>query len=472
MAKITTLFFEDTDIRYLVASEKGIMAWGSILLEAGMVTNGVVQEEEKVARILREQLAANKISTKRVMVGLSGWHSLYRIIDIPVVSDDLLPDAVKREAEKVMPVALNDVYLSYQTIPGSTSGMKVFIAAYPRDNTDRMVRTLRGAGITPYLMDLDPLVLCRLVTVPKAVVIHTGGVNLDIAIMVDRVPQVIRSLSQPGDANTVAEEIKRTIDFYNSSHEEDPIDSSISVQACGDLMYDPVYRQALANSTNYPISLMTSPLSADISFDARPYMMNIGLALRQIIPDSSIVNINALPQAYRVKPISKFNVLAPVGILVGVGVLIFMSYLVMNISSYTAPLMDEVNYVLTRTNAIKKDITTLDADVKKLQDEVNQAEAISQAISTRLDTIQLSRTKTNGDLEAIRGLLPQTVRLTNVDLSETGINMSGTSVSADEINAYATQLRDSNRFSMVLVKSIQRSGSGGAGIYNFQFLLK
>jgi len=56
-------------------------------------------------------------------------------------------------------------------------------------------------------------------------------------------PSVIRSLSLPGEGKSLAEniatineEFSRTVAFYNSSHQQAPLDSSVPVFVSGDLV--------------------------------------------------------------------------------------------------------------------------------------------------------------------------------------------------------------------------------------------
>ena len=121
-----TLYFKDTGIKLLIARGKKAEQWASVSLEPGLVVGGVIANETKVADKVREIFATVKhsalaglISGKgKLIVGLSGRDSLYRVISLPILEKSLLPEAVKREAARVLPVALDQLYLAYQRIPG------------------------------------------------------------------------------------------------------------------------------------------------------------------------------------------------------------------------------------------------------------------------------------------------------------------------------------------------------------------
>lgn len=186
-ARKVTLIVQDSDIRVLVTRRDKVEVWASIPLEPGMVSSGVVLKEDEVASLLKEQLKLLNLNIKRVIIGLSGLNSLYRLISLPELPDSMIPEAVRHEAERIMPASLNDVYLSYQRVPATAGELRIFLATFPKNATDSLVRTLRKAGLEPYLMDLAPLAFSRTVSVPMATIVNYRVNILDIVIMSDRV---------------------------------------------------------------------------------------------------------------------------------------------------------------------------------------------------------------------------------------------------------------------------------------------
>jgi len=100
------------------------------------------------------------------------------VLSLPVISEALLPEAVRREAGGFCPVSLNELYLAYQRIPGNASEIRVFVAAFPKKTTDVLVRTMRLAGINPRVLDLAPLALCQSVNEPGRLSSMPGRITL------------------------------------------------------------------------------------------------------------------------------------------------------------------------------------------------------------------------------------------------------------------------------------------------------
>ena len=83
MAKrVTTLFIEDTAIRFLVAKGKNAEKWASVPLEPGLVKHGHVEDKLRLTEKLKETFRWAKVGNK-VILGLSEPGSLYRIITLP-----------------------------------------------------------------------------------------------------------------------------------------------------------------------------------------------------------------------------------------------------------------------------------------------------------------------------------------------------------------------------------------------------
>ena len=79
MARQITLYIEDTDIQLLVASGKQVQKWARVPLEPGLVSDGVILDEAQVADKFKELFKLEKVTAGRVIAGLSGLNSIYRL---------------------------------------------------------------------------------------------------------------------------------------------------------------------------------------------------------------------------------------------------------------------------------------------------------------------------------------------------------------------------------------------------------
>jgi len=480
MAKrVTTLFIRDTGINLLVMKSGQIEKWASSPLEPGLVSQGLIVDEEQVADQVKQLFKETGAQASKVITALSGHDSLYRIITLPELPDAVLPEAVRREAKRTIPTPLEEVYFSYQRLPTLTKGeSRIFLVTFPRNLVDALVRTLRQAGIKPYILDLAPLALCRIPDEPRAIIVNVRLDHLDVMVLADRLPQVIRRLSLPTEAESledklplITEEFNRTVAFYNSSHMEKPLDSTVPVFVCGDLAEEPETWQSAVGGAGYSVSALPSPVEPPEGFNPNEFMVNIGLALKELLPEKaeanfSLVNFNALPEVYVPPSFSILRVLVPVGAIIGIGLIIFAVILILNTRTEIAALQSQVTVAETSVTNQQREITTL-------KTQVGSVEATAGELNARLTTIERGRATIDEDLTQIVRLATNKVTLKSVNHGGSSVAVSGGASNVDKIFSYARDLRDLTdsanalRFSKVWISSI----TGSSGAFSFELSL-
>ena len=472
MAKrVTTLFIRDTSINLLVMKGDQIEKWARSPLEPGLVSQGLIVDETKVADKVKELFKETGAKKNKVTIGLSGHDSLYRIITLPALPEAVLPEAVRREAKRTIPTPLEEVYMSYQRLPSPTKGEnRIFLATFPRNLVDALIRTLRQAGVKAYVMDLAPLALSRIPNEPRAIIVNARLDHLDVIAIADRLPQVIRRVALPGEANSleerlslIAEEFNRTVSFYNSGHVDKPLDATVPVFVCGDLAEKPDTWQSVVGGAGYSVSALPSPLESPEGFSPGEFMVNIGLALKALPAEKeganfSIVNFNALPEAYVPPTFSIVRVLIPVVAAVGIILVILAVILILNNRANIAALRPQVATAESTVTQLQRDVAQLGASIKSVKGSAD-------ALTNTLADIERGRAVMLDDLREIRRLAGQSVTLGTVNHVGSSVTVSGTSANVDNIFRYARALRASQeapndlRFSSVWISSITNAGT-------------
>ena len=474
MAKrVTTLFIRDTSIDLLVMKGEQVEKWASSPLGPGLVSQGLIVDEAQVADKVEQIFKETGAQTTKVITALSGHDSLYRIITLPELPEAVLPEAVRREAKRTIPTPLDEVYFSYQRLPAVASGeSRIFLATFPRNLVDALVRTLRQAGVKPYVMDLAPLALCRIPDEPRAIIVNARLDYLDVAVIADRLPQVIRRLSLPGETESleerlplIAEEFNRTVAFYNSSHLETPLDSTVPVFVCGDLVEAPEPWQSLVGESGYTVSALTSPVEPPEGFNPNEFMVNIGLALKELLPEKeeanfSLVNFNALPEAYMPPRFSIVRVLLPVVTVIGIGLIVLAVILILNNRANIETLSSDVTIA-------ESSVTQQRGQIAALNNKIGSAEATAEELSARITAMERRRATFHEDLTQIEKLAGEQVTLDRVNHAGSSVTVTGTASDEDDIFSYARDLRSGGRFSQVWISSVAGSGSS----FSFSFSL-
>ena len=470
--KVTTLFIRDDSINLLVMKGGKVEKWASLPLEPGLVSQGLIVDEEQVADKVKQVFKETGAKAGKVIIALSGHDSLYRVISLPELPEAVIPEAVRREAKRTIPTPLEEVYFSYQRLPAPRGESRVFLTTFPRNVVDVMVRTLRQAGVKPYIMDLAPLALCRIPDEPRAIIVNARLDHLDVIVLTDRLPQIIRRLSLPTEAESleeklpfIAEEFNRTVAFYNSSHMEKPLDSTVPVFVCGDLAEEPDTWQSVVGGAGYSVSALPSPVEPAEGFNPNEFMVNIGLALKELLPEKeeanfSLVNFNALPEAYVPPRFSMVRVLIPVVTVIGIGLIILAVILILYNRTEIATLRSEVTIAETSVTQLQQDTATLKAQTGSL-------EATAGELNTRISTMERRRASIYLDLREIVDLAKEKVSLASVNHGGSSITVTGTAPNVGLLYEYARDLRESPRFSKIWVSSVK----GSKGSFSFSFSL-
>ena len=470
MAKrVTTLFIRDTGINLLVMKGEKVEKWATLPLEPGLVNQGLIADEARVADKVKQIFKETGAKTRKVITALSGHDSLYRIITLPELPDAVLPEAIRREARRAIPTPLEEVYYSYQRLPAPRGETRIFLVTFPRNLVDALVRTLSEAGVKPYVMDLAPLALSRIPDEPRAIIVNARLDHLDVIVLADRLPQVIRRVSLPTETESpeeklpfIEEEFNRTVAFYNSSHVEKPLDSTVPVFVCGDLAEVPDTWQSVVGGSGYSVSALASPVEAPEGFNSSDFMVNIGLALRELLAEKegsnfSLVNFNALPEAYVPLRFSVVRVLIPVVTVIGIGLIVIAVILILSNRANIGALRSEVTVA-------EAGVVQLQAETTALRTQAGSARTIADELNNRITALEEARDSLYLDLREITDLAQKSSSLTLTQVAHGGssIKVTGTATNVDIIYNYARALRSSPRFSKVWVVRVE---SG----FKFQF---
>jgi len=449
---MVTLDIEDTSIKMLVVKGKQVEAVVSLPLEPGLVRDGVVIDTATVSQRLTELLSAHGINEKKVVVSISGIHSIYRVVNMPRLPKGLLDEAARREMERVMPVPLNELYTSWQAISMSDIETAMCIVGLPRNTVDAMLDTLNQAGLKPEAMDVRPLALARVADERDAIIINVQSVGFDIVVMIDGVPELIRSLPFPASAasvpdkiSEVKEELERTVAFYNSSHKENPITHYTAAFVSGEL------GDTLAGTLEYQVKPLPQLLSYTDSLNTSEYTTNIGLALKLMRADISQtrVNINVIPEVYLPKPRPIIQIVSWAFIPVAIAVIFLLAISTLQTFRETLSLQTKVDSAQTQIQIRQG----TEAALKQLQTKVDEAKKARDAFKPPLDSAKAQRIKVNGDLSKATSLLPGIIKLKSISYSQS-LTISGTAPDETIIVNYVRDLRNSGQFSEVLISDM------------------
>jgi type IV pilus assembly protein PilM len=462
----TTIYIDDSAIRMLVARGSKVQKWATMPLEPGLVHGGLISDEDAVATKVRELKRAQHIGGRKVIAGISGINCLHRLLTLPELPKELLPEAVKREAARLLGVPLEQLYLSWQTLASGKGETLIYLAAIPRNSADALVSTLRKAGLNPYLMDLRPLALARTVTDSRAILVDLQPGSLDLVVMVEGIPQVVRSLPLPRDSSqeekipAMVEELDRAITFYNSGHNGRPIEDTVPLLVSGELAGQGDARRLLADRTGRAVRPLAPPLEWGRDFPVNDYSTNIGLALKELHADKglaySLINLNALPEVYipKTRPMSEF--LFVPAMIVGIVLVVLGVSITLPKFDYTAALRDELAVMNQRATSQLARTNELRSAIAPLQERLPSVGAAIDSFRATFDGIVAGRAELNADLSQVNNHLPAAVELESVTHDGKTLVIKGLAGDEDAIFDYAEDLRATDRFALVVISEMNQ----------------
>ncbi len=455
--QIVTLYISDTVVRTMVTEGSQIQQWAEMQFEPGLIENNAIVDEEAVAQKIKQLLDIQAIKTRKVFVGISGIRCLTRPILLPKLPKEILDEAVRREAERLLPVPLDELYLTWQTIPGPEDKTQVFLAAIPRGTVNPLMNVITQAGFKPVFMDLKPLLLARLAGEETAIMVDVQGMDFDIIVMVNGVPQPIRSIPFPGENLSwqdklpiIRDELDRTITFYNTNNPETAVENDVPVYVSGQLGDEAEFCRMLSQEIQRNAVSIPSQIDVPEGFDSSMYMANISLALQDTTlaknAGNSVVNLNNLPAAYKPQPVSSTNILKALGVAAAIIVLAAVIFMVQNTTSSIASKKEslESSKALLTQNQLKVQI--LNKNLTDLEGQIETQETLQQNFTDALGNLELQSVGLNRDIEVTMDEAPSSVRLTSVVHNEGILTIRGVAPGEKTVLSYILALESTGRF--------------------------
>lgn len=195
-------------------------------------------------------------------------------------------------------------------------------------------------------------------------------------------------------------------------------------------------------------------------FPASQYITNIGLALKEVLASEkgalaySLVNFNALPEAYLSKPRPISEILFVPVIIAGIALLTLGAYANITASALTTDLranLAAINQIAISAQAQTKDIIAL-------TEEASSLEATAAAFATMLEDFSAGRNEINGDLAMINKAFGQKALKLDIDHRGDTITVKGLLDNKDAVFTCAEDLRATGRFALVVITDMHQEG--------------
>lgn len=123
-----------------------VVGYGKVEFDPSAIVDGVIVEPEKIGLAMKKLFSHSligDITTRRAVVSVPISKTFTRSLDMPLLSDKDLAEAVKNEVEQYIPAAAEDLYYSYDRVRIGKNKSTIFIVAIPRKIVDSYVTLAR-----------------------------------------------------------------------------------------------------------------------------------------------------------------------------------------------------------------------------------------------------------------------------------------------------------------------------------------
>jgi Tfp pilus assembly PilM family ATPase/Tfp pilus assembly protein PilN len=465
---ITSLYIDDTSIKLMVTRGKRVSKLGDVPLDSTLMNDDTEDKQAELVTKIQHLIKTNKINTKKVIVGISGLQCISRPVVLPLLPKTMLEEAFLREARRVFPVPPEQLHISWQIIAESEGNMKAFMVAIPRHIADPLLGALNQVGLKPYLMDVKPLALARLVKETTAIIIDVQTTEFDLVIMSDGIPQPIRTISLPQETTSlidkmliVKDELRRTVQFFNSNNHENPITADTTIYVAGELADEPDVFEALSQETGYRVLPLMSPLKCLKQLDTSHYLANVGLSLKELPKESGAVlpNINTLPSSYLPKQMNLNRVMAVPVAVVAIGLVVLLAMTIQNASAtitMSQSQLDATELQIEKKQAQKKDFIN---SIETAKAEISGIENKRDSYIAAYDSIGESGDQIDNDLLATVDNMVADLKINVINYSSAVIYIQGWADSEQEVFEYVRNLQDTGRFREITISNMSRNVS-------------
>ena len=287
MAKrVTTLDIDSTTIRLLQIKGRRVEKWASAPLEPGVVQDGVIFNPEALGATVKRLKQSSGIQGRKVVASVSGLFSVSRMVSQPVGAGELSRMAILQAAQRLMPVPVDELYISWQPLGVVDGERQLAVVGVPRNIVDTEIQALKAAGLSADTLELKAMALARAVDQSEALTVNIEPAALDIAVVADSTVQVMRSIVVNNDlgaeerARVITDALKVLVSFYYQSHPQEDVDlAATPLFLTGQMASNSSLVDYLGDRLGNPIRPLTTSLECPAHMPLSQYAVNLGLAL-------------------------------------------------------------------------------------------------------------------------------------------------------------------------------------------------
>ncbi len=282
------LTYEGAALKLLVTEGRRIVSWERIPFDPRIVNGTLIAEPYNLGRLLRDALARRGLPKNRIHCALPAAGALSRVVEVPKLGARARRQSVVAEAMRALGISPGRHYVYWQSVDETLDSHVVFVLAVPRDAMRSLIETMRAAEIRPRSVDVTPLALARAVGQPDEIVVELDPTGVDLIVVLDDVPLVMRSVVWGERALTLEEEQEAALELllnelrgYEDVYVGSRIERTVPIYLAGDMGTGLRLSDRIRTATGHPIGRLAPLVDYPEDFPIAEYLANVGLILKE-----------------------------------------------------------------------------------------------------------------------------------------------------------------------------------------------
>jgi type IV pilus assembly protein PilM len=144
-----------------------LASFGEFEMKPGIIEEGEIKDQKALIEAIKlsvKKIKGEKLRTNYVVASLPEEKAFLQVIQLPILEEKELKDAVYYEAENHIPLLIGEVYLDSQTVKPVVDHLDhsdVLIAAMPKKIVDPYLVSIKKAGLIPKILETESQAISR-----------------------------------------------------------------------------------------------------------------------------------------------------------------------------------------------------------------------------------------------------------------------------------------------------------------------
>lgn len=154
-----------------------------------------------IVRIIKELIKETGAKSNYVNFSLPTLSTFSTIISLPKIPEKELSNAINYEAKQYVPMPLSEAILDWSIINTTSTGLEIFIAAFPKEIVNSYSRISQMSGLKLKALELETFSLARSLIYPEkepTALIDLGATSSNISIINNSLIQLSHNFDVSG----------------------------------------------------------------------------------------------------------------------------------------------------------------------------------------------------------------------------------------------------------------------------------